>query len=741
MKNFTRFNIIILAFFLVIPSKSIAADRIYPLPKPLVDKEIKKNTAKKKEIYPQQKPKIGQDDTLEKTVENISTDKIPKEEVFIYPKNKPILVKEKIDKVAKKSIIISSKDFKIAKSAFNYVGKKKWQTALKVSKKSRDKSLYNLINYLYLMQPNNSADFFDYTSFINSHPYFPRINRLKYLAEHKINLKKHRPKSIIKWLDGEKPLSAFGIIKLGEIYLLENKTEEGSKLIKEGWIKAKLSKNNLKYLRKKYKKIITVEDNIKRVDWHAWESKHWDVQRMLRYLPSDYTKLYRARQLLMSGGYGVDTAISKIPNKFTNDVGLKYDRLKWRRRRGRLDPSLEILFKAPKNANQLVRPDLWWKERQILARSLIYKKKYALAYKVSSNHFMTEGSEYAEAEWLSGWIALTFLQDPNMALQHFKSFYENVGYPISLSRGAYWIGKTYKIINNTSKSNEWFLESSKYLNTYYGQLAFTEVKPGEAFSLVDQPKPTAVYEKEFNKNKLVKIIKLLKELDKIKYSKDFLKHLALLNVKEGSEILSGKLAVDVGRYDYAIQIAKEASYNKRFYNELNYPVIKTPEIVNQKKMPKSELILAVIRQESEFDQRANSYVGARGMMQLMTYTAKLVAKNAKLPYSKNRLNSDPNYNIKLGSYYLAGLLEEYEGSYPFALAAYNAGPRRVKFWKKINGNPQRGEIDYVNWIELIKFKETRNYVQRVLENVNVYRYILNGKPIKIYNFFEDKKLY
>ena len=157
-------------------------------------------------------------------------------------------------------------------------------------------------------------------------------------------------------------------------------------------------------------------------------------------------------------------------------------------------------------------------------------------------------------------------------------------------------------------------------------------------------------------------------------------------------------------------------------------------------MPKSELILAVIRQESEFDEDATSYVGARGLMQLMTYTAKDVAKQAKLPYSKNKLK-DPNYNIKLGSYYLAGLLEEYEGSYPFALSAYNAGPKRVKYWKKINGNPQKGEINYVDWIELIKFRETRNYVQRVLENINVYRFILSQKPIKIYNFFEDKPHY
>ena len=220
-----------------------------------------------------------------------------------------------------------------------------------------------------------------------------------------------------------------------------------------------------------------------------------------------------------------------------------------------------------------------------------------------------------------------------------------------------------------------------------------------------------------------------------------LEYLALLNVELGSEILAGQLAIDVGRYDFAIQISKQASYEKRFYNNLNYPIIETPKIVNQKTMPKSELILAVIRQESEFDQRANSYVGAKGLMQLMTYTAKLVAKQAKLPYSKAKLKNDPFYNIKLGSYYLSGLLEQYEGSYPFALAAYNAGPKRVKYWNKINGNPQKDKINYIDWIELIKFKETRNYVQRVLENINVYRFILKGKPINIYNFFEDKPHY
>jgi len=742
MKNFIKISVTFLTIFVIFPITLLAKEQILPLPKPEVSADIKRTTEEKKNIYPKEKPKQKNEDEETETVQDdIQLKNTEQEESFIYPKKKPIIVQKKVAKIVPKSSILSKKDFGIAIKAFEAIDKKKWKTALKLSKKSRDKTLYELVNYLYLIKTSNAASFYDYSVFINKNPDYPRIGRLRYLAEHKINLKTNSPTSIIKWFDNKEPLSDYGKIKLGEIYLLQGNVAKGSELIKRGWIKAKLSKSNLRYLRKKYKKIITVEDNIRRADWHAWEGKHWDVQRMLRYLPKDETALYRARQLLMSKSYGVDNAIAKIPAKFKNDIGLKYDRLKWRRRRGRLEPSLEILFTLPKDPIKLVRPDIWWKERAILTRSLIYKKKYPKAYKVSSNHSLSSGPEYADAEWLSGWIALTFLDDPNLALEHFKNFYNNVGYPISLSRGAYWLGTAYKKIKNKQKSEEWFGEASKYMNTYYGQLAFFELNNEKAFSLDEQKKVSEKYIKNFNKNSLIKTILLLNELDKSKYAKDFLKHLASLDIEKGSEILAGELAIKIGRYDYAIQIAKRASYEKRFHNKINYPIIDTPKIVNQKTMPKSELVLAVIRQESEFDQEAHSYVGARGLMQLMTYTAKLVAKQAKLPYIKNKLKSDPSYNIKLGSFYLAGLLEQYEGSYPFALAAYNAGPKRVRYWKKINGDPQKKQIDYVNWVELIKFKETRNYVQRVLENVNVYKYILGGKPVKIHNFFEDKPHY
>ena len=249
------------------------------------------------------------------------------------------------------------------------------------------------------------------------------------------------------------------------------------------------------------------------------------------------------------------------------------------------------------------------------------------------------------------------------------------------------------------------------------------------------------YKKIFHQKDLVKIVYLLDELNKDKYAKDILKYLANENVENGSEILAAKLATNISRYDFAIQIAKIASYQKRFINDYNYPIISTPRYVNKRKIPDPAFILSIIRQESEFDMEANSHAGAKGLMQLMPYTAKIVAKQAKIPYTKSRLTKDPEYNINLGSFYIAGLILEYEGSYPFAISAYNAGPKRVRYWNKINKNPQKKQIDYVNWIELIKFKETRNYVQRVLENYNVYRYILEKKPVKMKNFFKNETLY
>ena len=735
------FLLTILFSFLATTYVSSQENVIIPLKKPTLNPELKEKKISINIIKPLEKPilvkEVKKKDEKEEIVENKKITKLG----IIVPKNKPKIVQKTIEKVAKKSKYFSKKEFELAAKAINAMQKGNWPNALSLAKKTRNNDIYSFIQWRHLLTNRNNASYYDYQQFIDKNPDYPRIGRIKYLSEHKLSTEKVSTKKIIKKFSEEEPLSGFGEMILGESYIINGESAKGINLIKKGFEKAELSKSDLRFFRKKYKKYLNSEDYIKRAKYLAWENKYWDLKRMLRYLPKEEQLLYTARQLLMSKSYGVDNAIAKVPDRLKNDSGLNYDRLKWRRKRGRVDSSLEILLKVPNNKIYLVRPEKWWKEREIIGRSLIYKKKYELAYKVVSKHSMVDGPEYAAAEWMSGWIALSFLNDPILAVEHFDNFYNNVGYPISLARGAYWLGRSYEKMGSKDLQNKWYQEASKYLTTYYGQLAFLKINPEKTFELDLEQVVDKDYKKKFENKGLVKVIYLLNELNKDKYTKHILRHLALDDIEKGSEILAAELATNISRYDFAIQIAKIASYEKRFLNNYNYPIIGTPKIINGRKIPETPFILSIIRQESEFDMKANSSAGARGLMQLMTYTAKLVAKQAKLPYSKSRLTTDPEYNINLGSHYIAGLILEYDGSYPFAIAAYNAGPKRVKYWKRLNKNPQKNQIDYVDWIELIKFKETRNYVQRVLENYNVYRFVVEKRPIKMLNFFKDMPLY
>jgi soluble lytic murein transglycosylase len=695
-----------------------------PIPKPRLDAKTGVEIEKKEEAEPLPK-KI--DEKKEETNKILTS--------FIYPKKKPITYKVS-SKEIESSKVLNKKDFAKAKDTIKFIKEKKWNSALKSAQKVKDSEFRNLITWMHLKTTRNGASFNEYKKFIEQNDYYPRINRIRYLAEEKIYLRNNSPTSIINWFEKYPPLGGLGKIKLAEAYLEQGKLDEVKKLVKDGWVTAEIRKNDLGYYRAKFKKFLTSDDHIKRADNLAWERKYWDLKRMLKYLPTDQRALYNARQILMSNSYGVDNAIAKVPQYLKKDPGLEFDRLRWRNRRGRLEGSLEILYQnANRTKTQMIRPDKWWEQRESVTRSLIYKKRYKTAYKVASEHSLSSGPSFAEAEWLSGWIALTFLKSPEYAINHFQNFYNNVGYPISLARGAYWLGESYDQLNEKDAANKFFSEAAKFPMTYYGQLAFNKINPGGNFELKDQSNYDKEYEKEFKKNKLIKHVILLYELDASQYAKDILKHLAELNIEKGSEVLAAKLSTSVERYDFAIQISKKASYEKRFYNKYNYPVIATPKIVNNKQMPKQEIVLAIIRQESEFDLKANSWAGARGMMQLMKYTAKIVAKQAKLPYSISRLTTDPEYNIKLGSYYFNGLLNDYNGVFPFAIAAYNAGPNRVKTWRRVNGDPSKGQISYINWIEQIRFEETRNYVQRVLENINVYKYILTKEPVQIDSYF------
>jgi len=663
------------------------------IPKPKETKEVKKDIEKtdgNKEVVPKAKPSDFKNFTPE-------------------PKG------------ALATKTLSDKDFEITKVVFDYVDRKQWKLALSDAQKMQDKTIYTLVNWMYLIEPQSGASFNEYQTFIKNHKDWPRINRIKFLAEHKINFDNNSPTSIIEYFSNNPPLSGFGRLRLAEAFLENNQTEKARNLVKDGFKDAELSKNDLKYFSKIFKKFLTHQDYVLRADYFAYEAKYKDLRDTIEYLNPDYQKLYNARAALFTKR-SADNLISQIPQSLKEDPGLIYDRIKWRRKKARFDDALTLMNQSA--SDSLMKNQYLAKERLSVGRDKISDKEYKVAYDILKDHRLNEGADYAEIEWHLGWIALSFTNQTDVALGHFLRMNAAVTYPISKARAAYWIGRTYKKLGQASQANSWFRTGSQYGTTFYGQLSHIELNE-RRFSINNNFKFDENKYEEFKKNNpQAKSVVVLKELNRTKYTKDILRHLGDPEQNRTFEEISmaGVLAQEIERLDFAIQIAKNASYKNLNFLEISYPKIEVPKQVKSQKILDSSVILALIRQESEFDTSANSKVGAKGLMQIMPATAKLLSKVTNVDFSREKLTKDKDYNLALGSYYISDLDDDF-GSHYLAFAAYNAGPHRVEKWIKTYGDPRRKQIDAIDFIELIPFHETRNYVQRVSENINVYEYL------------------
>ena len=339
-----------------------------------------------------------------------------------------------------------------------------------------------------------------------------------------------------------------------------------------------------------------------------------------------------------------------------------------------------------------------------------------------------------EAEWLSGWIALQYLNESDVALRHFERIRANVRYPISLARASYWIARAQLLSGNKSGASAAYREAARHGTTYYGQLA--AAASGTPVKLEDRtPTPSREASEKFNADERVRAVRMLKDervraVRMLKQVRAYgvIRHFTDVLMRETKDpvrqVLVARLARDIGRKDHAVRVGRRA-----YRHDLPMPEIAYPILSMRNASPTPALSHAIIRQESNFDRAAISPAGARGLMQLMPRTAKEVARKLKVRYSRHRLTSSPSYNIRLGRAYLADLLSRFDGSYVLAIAAYNAGPGAAKRWIRQNGDPRDADVDVIDWVESIPYRETRNYVQRVMENIQVYRLRLGESQV------------
>ena len=362
----------------------------------------------------------------------------------------------------------------------------------------------------------------------------------------------------------------------------------------------------------------------------------------------------------------------------------------------------------------------FWKERHILAQEAIENGKWTQASRILKKHGLTRGADWAQAEWMLGWVALRGLQKPQDAIGHFEKLYAGVSTPQSLSRAAYWAGRAADAMKNTQKAGEWYRKAAAWSTTYYGQTAIARLGSTLEKELAKDIAATPAELAAFNARELVITARKLGEVGAPADPTPFLKKIAETSEKPCEYDLAARLAHEMGKPGVAVQIARDSSAKSGIQLvPQGYPRLAGA------KAPASHflsLVHGVIRQESGFDHTALSAAGARGMMQVMPATAKHVARQLGVAVGR-----DAASNLRLGSTYLKSMMDDFGGSAVLALAAYNAGPGRAREWIRRFGDPRAKGVDVIDWIEKLPVSETRNYIQRVLENTQVYEILLNRK--------------
>jgi len=617
--------------------------------------------------------------------------------------------------------VLEATERETARKVFQAIKKKNWRQARKLARNIENETFKSLVLWLDYKRRDGNHSFADIAAFLNGHPGWPQRRTLQARAEEAMT-DGTDDLSVIAWFNVNPPITTHGKVRFGEALLRKGDKQKGEEIIRQAWREGNFGYRQERTFIARHRKIWTKQDNIARLDRLLWEGKFSAAQRTMRRVSKEQQILAEARMRLRRNRGGVDWAIRRMSPELLDDAGFQYERLRWRQRRGR-DDAQEILSVQPDDPLHGKR---WWIERQHVSRQVLAKGDVSIAYRLASEHRQKPGSAaYAEAEWLAGWIALRFLDNSQQALAHFTRLYENVRYPISLSKAAYWAGRALDKSGQGEEAQAWYAKGARHVTTFHGQLAASSLENSPELIIPANPVVTEADRERLTSDELYKIVRLLGDIEAISQIDPFILHLFDKAETPGEKFLIADLATGLAREDLSVKIARRVLRDGVSLVELGYPnPLKTTH-----GLPETALLLALMRQESGFSVEAISHAGARGLMQLMPATARNVARQIKLPFSKNRLMSDPEYNMKLGRAYISGLLNKYDNSYVLALAAYNAGPSRVKKWLKANGDPRKTEVDTLDWIEMIPFNETRTYVQRVLGNLQVYRLRLGTKTL------------
>ncbi len=559
--------------------------------------------------------------------------------------------------------------------------------------------------------------------FLAEHPDWPGIPYLRERSEKTLPLS-GRAAEVIDFFAGSAPETGWGALARVAAYDELGQIGDAEAEAVLAWLTQPLDERVEAELLERHRDVLAGMHEA-RLDMLLWRGALGPAERMLPRVSAGWRSLARARLALRFDRPGVDTLIEAVPTNLADDPGLAYERFAWRDRRGRDEAAAELLLE--RSPGRLGRPELWSDRRRSLAREAMRAGDAATAYALAARHGLFEGSDYADLEWLAGFLALSDLDDPAVARHHFRRFADAVETPISVGRAGYWLGRAEEALGDAEAAQAAYALGARHQSSFYGLLAAERAGLPMDPALTGREIYPAWEDLPAAQSSVMAAAEMLLAAGEPILAARFMTHLAeSLPVEQMGALADRALALD--QPNAALSIAKLAAQRGEILPRAYFPIV---DLGNNALPVPHELALAVARRESEFNAGVVSPAGARGLMQLMPATAKIVSRELGLGYSAQRLLADPGYNARLGSAYLAGLVRRFGPNVALVAAGYNAGPGRPARWIELYGDPRAAGEDAVDWIEHIPFRETRNYVMRVAEAVPVYRARLSGEAGEI----------
>lgn len=555
---------------------------------------------------------------------------------------------------------------------------------------------------------------------------WPRMTTVRAEAERRMFDENWTAQKAFNWFNGTEPVSGEGRAAYAKAYFARGDQANGEKYLRLAWRESKLTRDRQKKIFATYRKGLTKTDHAARADHLIWSGyRHFDkAQALLPHMSKTDRSIMNARMKLNRNSSGMDAAINAVPDSHVSDPGLLYERARWRRRKKTKTYALPIYMAARTAPKSDLGKKAVWREKKLMAYWAISEKDMKEAYQLTLHHGFDRGTEFAEAEFLAGWLALTEMREPDRALRHFTRLRDGVGSPISKSRAHYWVGRAHAALQD-GQQDEHYRLAAQFPNTYYGMLAGREVEGSKHYVSLPPEFSNEADAIDFATDNRVRALHLLGEAGEQHYFSQLAYHLDDEVDSLAKLSLLSKLAADYGFMRPSLRAAKQAGRFQTMLTESGYPTVSAIDSLPPRDF-EHPFVYAIARQESEFATNAVSTAKAYGMMQMINSTAKATARKHRIKYDINRLSSDGDYAAKLGALHLNDLLDQWDGSYILAAVSYNAGPHRAKQWIKKYGDPRTDEINSIDWVEKIPFSETRNYVMRVLENMQVYRARLNN---------------